>query len=195
MYLVAKVEESGVQHLRIFALDIRTGENVHEPTDIAGSFPGTALPESQSSTLTFDTVPPNGARHLLLHDGSSTSPASAHCAISAVARLALCVSGAHGGAEAVFVSRRMARWRRQSGAGLSADNSGVYVVFGNGTYEDGTVKPQSGYGQTIARFKLRETSSTFRIGSLPSTWTSRTSKTPTWRAPRSWSPTRTWSSP
>jgi len=155
MYVVAKVEESGVQHLRIFALDIRTGENVRAPTDIAGTFPGTAS-DSVNGVLTFDTVRHNVRAGLLLHEGTLYISASAHCDFPPWHGWLFAYDARTLQQKAVWVSTPDgaggAAW--QSGAALSADNSGVYVVTGNGTYEDGTVKPQSGYGQTIAKFKL-----------------------------------------
>ena len=156
MYVVAKVEENGVQNHRIFALDIRTGASLLPPVDIAGTYPGTAS-DSVNGVLTFDPVRHNIRASLLLHDGTLYVAATSHCdfppwhgwifaydakTLRQKAVLVTTPDGAGGGV-----------W--QSGGGLSADDSGVYFVAGNGTYEDGTVKPQSGFGQTIGKLQLQ----------------------------------------
>lgn len=155
MYVVAKVEEVGVQNLRLFALDIATGSSVRDPVDITGAVPGTSS-DSVNGVLTFDAVRHNVRAGLLLQDGELYIAASAHCDfppwhgwIFAYHAPSLLQKG-------VFVTtpdgEGGAPW--MSGMGMSADESGVYFVAGNGTYEDGTVKPQSGFGQTVGKLKL-----------------------------------------
>jgi hypothetical protein len=157
MYVIAKVEEAGVQNHRIFALDIRTGADQHAPMDVAGSVPGTAS-DSVNGVLTFNPVRHNIRAGLLLNDGVLYVAATSHCDFPpwhgwvfaydarTLRQRALWVTTPDGAGGGIW----------QSGGGLSADEIGnVYAVAGNGTYEDGTVKPQSGFGQTIARLRLR----------------------------------------
>jgi outer membrane protein assembly factor BamB len=157
MYVVAKVEENGIQNHRIFALDIRTGADKHAPTDLAASVPGTAS-DSVGGVLTFNPVRHNVRAGLLLHDDVLYVAATSHCDFPpwhgwvfaydarTLRQLAVWVTTPDGAGGGVW----------QSGAGLSADDSGnVYAVAGNGTYEDGTVKPQIEFGQTIAKLKLK----------------------------------------
>jgi hypothetical protein len=157
MYVVAKVEEAGIQNHRIFALDIRTGESVHATTDIHGTFPGTAS-DSVNGVLTFDPVRHNIRAGLLLRDGILYISASAHCDFAPWHGWLFAYRAKTLQQEAVLVTTPDgaggAAW--QSGAALSADDSGVYFVSGNATYEDGTVKPQSGFGQTIGKMRLRD---------------------------------------
>jgi hypothetical protein len=155
MYVIAKVEEGGVQNYRIHALDIRTGADTQAPTIMAGTYPGTAS-DAVNGVLTFNPVREHIRASLLLDGGILYVAAAAHCdfppwhgwifaydakTLQQKAVLVTTPDGAGGGV-----------W--QSGAGLSADASGVYAVAGNGTYEDGTVKPQSLYGQAVLKLKL-----------------------------------------
>jgi hypothetical protein len=155
MYVVAKVEEAGVQNHRIFALDIRTGENMHAPVDIHATVPGTAS-DSVNGMITFDPVRHNVRAGLLLDQGVLYVAGTAHCDFppwhgwifayqaQTLEQKAVWISSPDGEASGVW----------QSGAGLSADSSGIYALVGNGTYEDGTMKAQNSFGQTIAKFKL-----------------------------------------
>jgi hypothetical protein len=158
MYVVAKVEENGVQNHRIFALDIRTGADQHAPTDLGGSVPGTAS-DSVNGVLTFNPVRHNVRAGLLLQDHVLYVAATSHCDFppwhgwvfaydaATLRQRALWVTTPNGAGGGIW----------QSGGGLSADDTGaIYAVAGNGTYEDGTVKPQTGFGQTIAKLKLTE---------------------------------------
>jgi hypothetical protein len=156
MYVIAKVEENGVQNHRIFALDIRTGADLHTPTDLVGSVPGTAS-DSVNGVLTFNPVRHNVRAGLLLQNHVLYVAATSHCDFppwhgwvfaydaATLHQRALWVTTPDGAGGGIW----------QSGAGLSADDTGaIYAVAGNGTYEDGTVKPQTGFGQTIAKLKL-----------------------------------------
>jgi hypothetical protein len=156
MYVVAKVEENGVQNHRIFALDIRTGADLHAPTDLGGSVPGTAS-DSVNGVLTFNPVRHNVRAGLLLQNQILYVAATSHCDFppwhgwvfaydaATLQQIALWVTTPNGAGGGIW----------QSGGGLSSDVTGaVYAVAGNGTYEDGTVKPQTGFGQTIAKLKL-----------------------------------------
>jgi hypothetical protein len=155
MYVVAKVEEAGVQNHRIFALDIRTGENMHAPVDIHATVPGTAS-DSVNGMITFDPVRHNVRAGLLLDQGVLYVAGTSHCDFppwhgwifayqaQTLEQKAVWISSPDGEASGVW----------QSGAGLSADNSGIYALVGNGTYEDGTMKAQNSFGQSIVKFKL-----------------------------------------
>jgi hypothetical protein len=155
MYVVAKVEENGVQNHRLFALDIRTGDSVHAPLDVTGSVPGTAA-ESVNGVLTFDPVRHNIRAGLLLHEGILYVAATSHCDLRPWHGWIFAYNARTLEQEAVFVTTPDGAgggvW--QSGGGLSADESGVYFVAGNGTYENGTIQPQSGFGQTIGKLRL-----------------------------------------
>jgi hypothetical protein len=156
MYVIAKVEEAGVQNYRIFALDIRTGENMQAPATLAGTFPGTAS-DSVNGVLTFNPVRQHIRASLLLEGGILYIASAAHCDFPPWHGWIFAYDAKHLRQKAVLVTTPDGAgggvW--QSGGGLSADDSGVYFVAGNGTYEDGTVKPQNGYGQTMGKLRLK----------------------------------------
>jgi hypothetical protein len=155
MYVVSKVEEAGVQNLRINVLDIRTGNAVRKPVDIAGSVAGTAS-DSVNGVLTFNPVRHNVRAGLLLHHGVLYVTASAHCDFPPWHGWVFAYQAGNLKQKGIWVSTPNgeggAPW--MSGMAMSADRTGVYVVNGNGTYEDGTVKPQTGFGQSLAKLQL-----------------------------------------
>jgi hypothetical protein len=156
MYVVAKVEENGVQNHRLFALDIRTGDSVRAPLDITGSVAGTAS-DSVNGVLTFDPVRHNVRAGLLLHEGILYIAATSHCDLAPWHGWIFAYKARTLEQEAVFVSTPDGEaggiW--QSGGGLSADESGVYFVAGNGTYTSGvSTDPQTGFAQTIGKLRL-----------------------------------------
>jgi len=157
MYVVAKVEENGVQNHRLFALDVRTGDLARDPVDIGGSVPGTAS-DSVNGVLTFDPVRHNVRAGLLLDKGILYVAAAAHCDFPPWHGWVFAYRAASLQQEAIFVTTPdgAAGGVWQSGGALSADSSGVYFVAGNGTYEDGTVKPQIEFGQTIGKLRLHD---------------------------------------
>jgi hypothetical protein len=158
MYVVAKVEENGVQNLRLFALDIRTGDSVRPPLDITGSVAGTAS-DSVNGVLTFDPVRHQVRAGLLLHQGVLYIAATSHCDLPPWHGWIFAYNATTLEQEAVFVTtpNGAAGGVWQSGGGLSADESGVYFVAGNGTYTSGvTTEPEIGFGQTIGKLRLHD---------------------------------------
>jgi hypothetical protein len=155
MYVVAKVEEAGVQNLRINVLDIRTGASVRDPVDVGGSVPGTAS-DSVNGVLTFNPVRHNVRAGLLLHHGVLYVTASAHCDFPPWHGWVFAYQAGNLKQRGLWVTtpdgEGGAPW--MSGMGMSADRSGVYVVNGNGTYENGMIKPMNGFGQTLAKLQL-----------------------------------------
>lgn len=155
MYVVAKVEEAGVQNHRIFALDLRTGDNRRKPVDIHASVAGTST-DAVGGMVNFDPVRHNIRAGLMLHEGNLYVAAAAHCDFPPWHGWVFAYNAQTLDQKAVWMTspdgEASGIW--QSGAAMSADNQGVYAVVGNGTYEDGTMKAQNSFGQTVAKLKL-----------------------------------------
>ena len=155
IYVLAETKENGSFFHRLHALDITTGqEKFGGPVVMQGSVPGTGV-GSSGGMLTFDPLQHLNRSGLLLTNGGNIFLAWAsncdnppfHGWVMAYDKSSLRQTGiwattANGDGGGIWTS----------GAGLSADGSGVYFATGNGTFD--TNGSPVDFGDSVIRMTL-----------------------------------------
>ena len=155
IYVLAETKENGSFFHRLHALDITTGqEKFGGPATMSGSVPGTGV-GSSGGVLTFDPLQHFNRAGLLLTSGGSIFLSWAsncdnspfHGWVMSYNKTTLHQTGiwsstANGDGGGIWMS----------GAGMAADNNGVYFATGNGTFD--TNGSPLDFGDSTIRMKL-----------------------------------------
>jgi hypothetical protein len=137
MYVLAKVSQAGAPHQFLHALDVTTGmDRAGSPVEIKASAPGSGS-GSANGQIAFDPKIELQRAGLLLQNGVVYIAWASHCDVSpwhgwvmAYDAKTLAQRGAY---LATPTGNAGGIW--QSGMGLSADDTGVYFVSGNGDFD------------------------------------------------------------
>lgn len=176
LYVLAKTQDtSGNAHQTIHAIDLTTGTDKMPGVEIVASVPaGTGASGATGTTLAFDPKNELPRPALLLYNGTIYIAWAGHCDVTpwhgwviAYDAATLTQKGAYattpnGNAGGIW----------QSGIGLSADDTGVYFVSGNGTFDaNGANGNAMNKGLSVGRLTLSATGLTQVDSYTPSTAT------------------------
>lgn len=158
--IVTSKDANGGYHHRLHALDLITGTDTQNPTEIAATYPGTGQ-NSQGGNVIFDPAPYAERAALLLLNGTIYTGWTSHCDHS------IYTGWIMGYSESTLQQTQVLNvtpngsmgsiW--MSGNGIAADSAGsLYVLVANGTFDtalDANGFPsQSDYGNSILRLSV-----------------------------------------
>lgn len=158
--VVTSKDANGGYHHRFHSIDLTTGSDTQNPTEVTASFPGTAQ-NSQGGNVVFDPAPYAERAALLLSNGTVYTGWTSHCDHGAYTGWIM------GYSESTLQQMQVLNvtpngtmgsvW--MSGNGIAADSNGsLYVLVANGTFDtslDGNAFPANGdFGNAMLRLSL-----------------------------------------